>query len=589
MNRFVPPEALQFLASISLFKNLPRKLLVQIYKHIEERNVYNHDVIYYKGEISKELYLIRHGEVMVTLGETGQTVRYLGEGDIFAENSVLTRSVHSGSAQAVLDTLLYVLDGEYFLRLAAKEKILSQNLMRLMGIRMREVMEGPVKPLSTSRRLVCHIPLEEIEDFKHHLDLIVDAGRKSHGGNVALFKMDIFKEKSVSEMIRMISQLRKKSPVLHIYFRNYGLVPDLDKVVQQCDQIVFWEDNPERNVKSKNEILDYWRPRIRNYEGRTSKLVVSEKISHTEGKDLNQRIFHRGETFARYLVSKTRGLALGGGGARALAHVGLLKVLERERIQFDYVSGSSFGAVIGALYARGESADSIYKMIGKFFGGIDKPFDPTIPLISFFKGKKMVRMLKDAFGSQLIEDLKIPFATSAVDLHSGQEYVMDQGPIWEALASAMSLPGMFPPVFKGDHLLIDGGVINNVPENLIRKKGADVILSANVSPLRDDAIVRLLEDRKVTGKSFFKNLWEDVSYPPILKIMARAITLEGREITKLRKEKMDLFVNMHLEEFAFTDFGRYKEIIKKGELEAEAATKEIRSLFFPSERKKENH
>lgn len=116
----------------------------------------------------------------------------------------------------------------------------------------------------------------------------------------------------------------------------------------------------------------------------------------------------------------------------------------------------------------------------------------------------MTRMLKQAFGSTLIEDLKIPFVTSAVDLHSGEEYVMDRGPVWEALAAAMSLPGMFPPIFHGDHLLVDGGVINNVPESLIRQKGADIILSVNVSPLRDEAIVRLLEDRKITGKSFLK-------------------------------------------------------------------------------------
>ncbi|PJZ69447.1 alpha/beta hydrolase [Leptospira perolatii] len=585
MKRLVPPEALQFLVSIPLFKNLPRKLLVQIYRHIEERNVYNHDVIYYKGEISKELYIIRHGEVMVTLGEAGKTIRYLGEGDIFAESSVLTRSVHSGYATAVLDTLLYVLDGEYFLKLAAKEKILSQNLMRLMGIRMKEVIDMDSKALMAPRRLICHIPLEDIDDFKVHLDQIVEIGRKSHEGHVSLYKIETFKDQAVPEMIRGISQLRRKSPVLHLFFKSPGLLPEFDKVVQQCDQIVFWEENPERNAKKKAETIEYWKPRIRNFAGRTSRIIVSDKGLLPEDTIRNQKVFHRGETFARYLVSKTRGLALGGGGARALAHVGLLKVLEREGIRFDYVSGSSFGAVIAALYAKGENADSIHKTVHKFFGGIDKPFDPTIPLISFFKGKKMLKMLKTAFGSQLIEDLKIPFSTSAVDLHSGQEYVMDQGPVWEALAAAMSLPGMFPPIFRGDHLLVDGGVINNVPENLIRRKGADVILSVNVSPLRDDAIVRLLEDRKVTGKSFFKNLWEDITYPPILKIMARAITLEGREITKLRKEKMDLFVNMHIEEFAFTDFGRYKEIIKKGELEAEAALKEIRSLFFPSELK----
>lgn len=275
---------------------------------------------------------------------------------------------------------------------------------------------------------------------------------------------------------------------------------------------------------------------------------------------------------------------MGGGGARALAHVGLLKVLEKENIKVDVVSGASFGAVIAALYARGENTDTIYKMIYKFFGGLDKPFDPTVPLVSFFKGKKMNRMLKDAFGSALIEDLKIPFVTSAVDLHSGEEYVMDRGPVWEALAAAMSLPGMFPPIFHGDHLLVDGGVINNVPENLIRQKGADIILSANVSPLRDEAIVRLLEDRRITGKSFFKNLWEDLKYPPILKIMGRAITLEGREITKLRKDKMDLFINLHIEEFSFFDFNKFGEIIRKGEEEAESHLEEIYDLFYPGKK-----
>lgn len=585
MKKIVPPEALQFLASIPLFKGLPRKILVLLYGHIEERSVYNHSVIYYKGEISKELYLIRHGEVMISLGEAGKTVRYLGEGDVFSENSVLTRSAHTGSATAILDTLLYVIDAEYFIKLAAKERVLSQNLMKLMGQRMREVLEDSGKHSHSPRRLVCHVPLEEIEDFKSHLEVVVDHGRKAHDGHVSLVKMDAFYGKSVPEMVRTVSQLRKKSTVLHLYFRKPELNPELDKLVQQCDQIVFWEDNPERNLRQKSEILDYWHPRIRNFSGRTSRIIVSDSPAAKQEILANEKVFHKGETFARYLVSKTRGIALGGGGARALGHVGLLKVLEREGIRFDYISGSSFGAVIGALYARGEDVDSIYKMIGKFFGGIEKPFDPTIPLISFFKGKRMLRMLKDAFGTQLIEDLKIPFVTSAVDLHSGQEYVMDQGPVWEALAAAMSLPGMFPPVFKGDHLLIDGGVINNVPENLLRKRGADVILSVNVSPLRDEGIVRLLEDRRVTGKSFFKNLWEDIKYPPILKIMARAITLEGREITKLRKEKMDLFINLHIEEFAFTDFGKYKEIIKKGELETEAVVGEIRSLFFPSERK----
>ncbi|TGK35200.1 alpha/beta hydrolase [Leptospira gomenensis] len=584
MARKIHPEILKFLSGISLFQKLSPAVLTRIYQNIEERNVFNHDVIYYRGDLSDKLFIVRHGEVMLTFGESGKAVKYLGEGEFFAENSLMTRTQHAGSAVAVMDSLLYVLDGHFFLKLAEKEQILSGNLIRLMSNRFREHLEPEVKLSSVPRRMICHIPLETVQGYKDKLASIVRIGGNSHEGKMTLLSIESFEKQSLQDSIRKLSQLRNQFPVIHLYFQNPGLKPELDKLVFQADQIVFWEDNPERNQKKKTEILTYFRSRIRNFAGRTIRYIDSSSSILPEDSVKHQKIFHQEETFGRYLVSRTRGLALGGGGARALAHVGLLRVLERENIKVDFVSGASFGAVIAALYARGENTDSIHKMIYKFFGGIDKPFDPTVPLVSFFKGKKMNRMLKEAFGSTLIEDMKIPFVTSAVDLHSGEEYVMDRGPVWEALAAAMSLPGMFPPVFHGDHLLVDGGVINNVPENLIRQKGADIILSANVSPLRDEAIVRLLEDRKITGKSFFKNLWEDLKYPPILKIMGRAITLEGREITRLRKDKMDLFINLHIEEYSFFDFGRFREIIRKGEEEVEKHLEEIYDLFYPGKK-----
>ena len=285
------------------------------------------------------------------------------------------------------------------------------------------------------------------------------------------------------------------------------------------------------------------------------------------------------ESLARTLVSKTRGLVLGGGGARALSHVGLLKVLEREKIKFDYISGASFGAVIGALYCNGLNAEEIEKKVEKFFGGIESAFDPTLPLIAFFKGKNMRRMLRDAFLDKRIEELEIPFVTSAVDLQTGIEHIFDQGPITEALTSAMSLPGAFPPYRLGEKVLVDGGVVNNIPENLIRAKGADVILGVNVSPMYEVVPVKMFDDRANTEKSWFRYLWEQIKYPPILQIMTRTITLEGREITRLKKSQLELFVHFHMEEFQLFDFRNYKLIIDKGEEEAEKNIIEIRKLF----------
>ena len=330
----------------------------------------------------------------------------------------------------------------------------------------------------------------------------------------------------------------------------------------------------------KINAFEYLQNSLRNYEGRVIRFL-QEKTNSFRGEHKKERVFTNREFMARSIMGRTRGLTLGGGGARALAHVGLLKVLERNKIQVDFISGSSMGAVIGALHSRGESAANIESFVRKYFGGLDTPFDPTIPLISFYKGRKMKAMLKEIFADERIEDTKIPFVTSAIDLHAGEEYVFDKGPFWEALLCTMSLPGVFPPVFMGERLLIDGGVLNNVPDDLIRKKGADKILSVNVSPLKDKSLYQLLEDRASSGRSFFRSLWEYIKYPPILKIMGRASMLEGREITKAKVSRMDLFLHFHLEDFNLFDFSLFQEIIDKGESEAEKNFPEIKKLFLP--------
>jgi len=194
----------------------------------------------------------------------------------------------------------------------------------------------------------------------------------------------------------------------------------------------------------------------------------------------------------------------------------------------------------------------------------------------------MRKMLKDAFGDLRIEELPIPFVTSAVDLQSGKEYVFERGPIVEALTATMSLPGAFPPYFLGEKVLVDGGMVNNVPEDLLRARGADVVVGVNVSPLQETVSLKLFENRKASGTSIFRYLLDNIKYPPILKIMGRTITLEGREITRLKKLRMDLFINFHLDEFQLFDFVQYKNIIKKGEAETELNLKEINNLLLPN-------
>ncbi|MCC5815246.1 MAG: patatin-like phospholipase family protein [Leptospira sp.] len=580
---------IQFLKKIELFRGLSPQTLKSLVKSIEERPVRNHEFLYYKGEDSEHIYIIRYGEILLENFPNSGNI-YIGPGDVISENSLLSGTPHSTSAYAVIDTLVYSIPGKVFMQLAAKDSILSKSTMRLLSSRMREHLEGKPLKRTQPRRLYCHLPLDPMEDFRERIESLVEETNIIETSGSTILKISQFKGLSPEKFAETLSGLRKKTPLIHLFFDEPESCMDLPAIVLQSDLIIFWERETDKNMKIKEEILTFWRSRIRNFNGRTvlfradSPNIESDLTRIHIGSDTFHKIFIHMDALARFLVAKTRGIALGGGGARALAHIGILKLFESEGIRFDYVSGASFGAVIGALYARGDSIDQIESLIKKFFGGLESAFDPTLPVVSFFKGKKMRKMLKETFKDLRIEELPLRFVTSAVDLQSGKEHVFDSGPIVEALIATMSLPGAFPPYFLGEKVLVDGGMVNNVPEDLIRERGADLVLGVNVSPLHEAVSLKLFEDRKSSGKSLFRYFWDNLKYPPILKIMGRTITLEGREITRLKKLRMDLFINFHLEEFQLFDFVRFKEIIQKGESESLHQIGEIRNLFLPNKR-----
>jgi len=575
-------EILDFLSSIVLFRGLKEKELLAIHGMIEEIEVQSHDFIYRSGDPSDRLFIIRYGEVMVRIGSGSDKVRYLGSGEIISELSLLSGLPHTGSAQASLDTILYTIRKERFLALIDENKTVNNNLMKLVSTRMRDFfIASPGKDYT--RRLICHIPLEPMEKFEETMEQVVAETGRAYEQQVKLISIDEFEKRSPEEIIAIITDLRKTYPLLHIFFTFSPNLCRMNQVVMQSDQIVLWEQTMAEGSKEKQKILRYWKKCIRKFDDRSIRMVLGGHALDRQSYGGKKKLFIRTETLARYLVSKTRGVALGGGGARAMAHVGMLKHLEREDLKIDYIAGASFGAVVAALYARGENVASITRIMEKYFAFKDRPFfDGRIPFISFYRGIEMEKMLKDAFGDMTIEELQIPFVTSAVDLNLGSEVVFDKGPIWEALAATMSMPGVFPPRKVGNHLLIDGGVLNNVPESLIRERGANLIISANVVPMEDEEIERLMEPKSIGEKLSILQWWDQIRTPPILKIVYRTVNLESREIVRLKKDYMDFFISYKLNRYDVFDFKKYNEIISEGEKQFRPHLKSVKKLFLSS-------
>lgn len=180
------------------------------------------------------------------------------------------------------------------------------------------------------------------------------------------------------------------------------------------------------------------------------------------------------------------GLALGGGGARGLSHVGVLRVLEAEGLRPDVVAGASMGGLIGAAYAAGFPVDAIEREVL----GVSRrtrliKFADWVPTLQgLMSGRKFEAYLESVIGADLrFEDLRLPLALAAADLVSGREVVLREGRVVPAMRATMSIPGVFAPVdWPGGYRLVDGGILNNVPADLARGLGADVVVAVDVLP-----------------------------------------------------------------------------------------------------------
>jgi NTE family protein len=269
---------------------------------------------------------------------------------------------------------------------------------------------------------------------------------------------------------------------------------------------------------------------------------------------------------------KKLGLTLSGGGSRGLAHIGILKVLEREGIPIHCLSGSSIGGVIAAAFACGIPIDDLERE-AKRMGGVRelaKLVDLRPPRRGLLAGESVREYLSQLIPEGMTFDqLQIPTALKAVDLHSGSEVDFTQGIVLDAVVATSAFPGIFPPLIKDDMHLVDGGVLNNLPVDLLKAMGANLTLAVNVSPSFDgDPLDPPPNLAKLPNFAF------DV-YLTVL-LMTRTLTLR-----RLQQQPPDLLIepDIPLSYGLFSGFTQPGEVIALGEQAAEAALGKLLQLL----------
>jgi len=177
-------------------------------------------------------------------------------------------------------------------------------------------------------------------------------------------------------------------------------------------------------------------------------------------------------------VSVRIGLALGGGAALGLAHIGVLRVLSEEGIRVDCVAGTSAGSVVGAAFCAGRSWQQIRDAARRLEWS--HIVSLTIPRQGMMRLDKLERYVEAMIGVRDFSDLRIPFAAVATDLELGEPVVFTAGSVARAVRASCSVPGLFEPVRNGESALVDGGLVNDVPADVARRLGADVVIAVNL-------------------------------------------------------------------------------------------------------------
>lgn len=298
------------------------------------------------------------------------------------------------------------------------------------------------------------------------------------------------------------------------------------------------------------------------------------------------------------------GLALGSGSARGLAHIGVIRALQKYDLQPDIICGTSVGAFMGAAAAHG-CLDEIATWLSEM---------STLDLVRYLDirlrassgvadGMRLLEYLRTHFGDPNIEDLGLPFAAVATELQTGREVWLQSGSVWDAARASMALPGMLTPVLKDGRWLVDGGLVNPVPVSVCRALGADVIIAVNLNSdlvsrqfaLRQNPVASAPPEAatampvpaesaaEIETQNLFAKLsvsireranpviqqWMSPSEetPGLFGVVASSINIMQDRITRSRLagEPADIVLSPRLNDVGMLEFSRAKEVINEGE------------------------
>ena len=435
-----------------------------------------------QGDPGDSLYVVLTGRLEAVLEHPApaRVLRVVGRGQAVGELALLTDATRSASVRARRDSELLKVSREAFERLLNERPAFAIALTRVLGRQLREATSAVVEqdPVPGTIAVLAAAPGMPVRDVGGYLALLLGGWRTvtrlerpANGGEPDYGRILDRAERAHEQVLLLADSCDPDDPWTSFCERQ------ADRAI-----VVAAEDGrpgPPRPRLRGCELVMLGpggaglAPWVAAYEPRNLHLV---RDGSTQAPVI--------EALGRRLAGRSVGLVMSGGGARAFAHVGVLEELVSAGLTIDRVAGCSGGAFIGAQFAMGCSPAEILRSCYAEFLERSPMDDYTIPLVALTRGRKGVGMVKRTFGDAIIEELDRDFFCVSADMVSSELVVHRRGSLAEAVAASMTLPGVFPPRPFGEHgerLLLDGGLLNNLPVDVMAGEGEGPVIAADVS------------------------------------------------------------------------------------------------------------
>lgn len=473
------------------------------------------------GDPSDAIYVVDTGR-FAAVSADGQVIREMASGDSIGDLGVISGEPRSAGVRALRDGVVWRIGTETFTAVLQTTPQLQSAMLRAMARMLRESRSVQV---SQARRVVGIVSTGNAVAAR-----IVDAIATRLGayGKTAVLAPPIEKTAAVDDYAELMESFnesldaaeRSSDWVLLVADRGSG---DLWRqyVLAQSDRLVVLV-NQRRPPKALE------RPTIE-----VPLHLITTTTPDPSWWDLLDPVSHHGAndgglaSLARRIAGRSLGLVLAGGGARGLAHFGVFEELARAGVVIDRFGGTSAGAIAAASFAMGMSPSEATASAREYMAKTSPLGDYTLPAVALTRGGRVSRLLGEFFGDTVIEHLPKEFFSVSADMISGEQIVHRRGPLGLAVRASISIPGLIPPVQHGEQLLIDGGLLNNLPADVMcEDRDGEVICvdlrsyyvpSKHFGPLpsilQPPAIIR----RLVTGT--------DLALPPLQETLLRTVDL----------------------------------------------------------------